>query len=671
MMASFRAPDPREKRSTQGRKGLCAFLSSGLLFGCMGTPTSPSPPPMPPRADLVLLSGQVVRLDPGQASVASASAASATASAVAVKDGRIVDVGSDEAVRAWIGAETQVVDVGGRAILPGLVDSHVHLVGLGLRRFGVDLVGTRSIDEITARIRDVLVSKASSDERASGDERGDGIDGTSGTSGTSGHGFDETTWLRGFGWDQNDWGRGRNSRKPFPTARDLDAISKNIPIVLTRIDGHALWANSKAMRLAGIGRRTKAPPGGEIVRRHGQPTGIFIDSAMALIQGQIPTPSDRDLKDALLLAQKECLTAGLTGVHDMNTDEATLRVLKSMDAEGELRLRVYAYLKGNDPGIGPVLTQGRPVATMATVATTSETPRLAVRGVKYLLDGALGSRGAALLSPYADERSNRGLLLLTPEQLEAGLQRADAAGFQVAVHAIGDRANRIALDAIERVFGVRGPEARPRIEHAQVVDPSDVPRFAAGGVIASMQPAHATSDMGWAEKRLGPKRIRSAYAWHTLLTANATIAAGSDAPVEDVSPVLGLFSAITRKDLLGTVDEGWYPDERMTPSEAVRAYTTGAAYASFSESDTGQIRKGYRADFTVLDVNPIDATEDELAGAQVQLTIVGGQVEFAREGMLRTPTDDALPASTPSGTTTSTTAAHLGPTSPTTTEGPA
>jgi predicted amidohydrolase YtcJ len=567
-----------------------AFSGFCTLLGCPPSAPPPEKPAVtvPPRADLVLVSGNVETLDPG----------TPKASAVAIKEGRIAAVGSDDDIKPWIGDQTRVVELHGKTVLPGLVDSHAHLAALGLRRFGVDLVGTRSLEEVRSRVKKAALAA----------KKGE--------------------WIIGRGWDQNDWESFKKKGLKFPSAKDLDDVSPDHPVMLHRIDGHAIWVNTKAMQFVGVDAHTKAKPGGEIVKgKSGKPSGIFIDNAMEIISDKTPAPSKDELKQAILAAQKECLAAGLVQVHDMGIGHPALTVLRELDQAGELKLRVYAFLDGSTEDLGAMLAAGPLIPTDAK-------SHLTVRGVKLFIDGALGSRGALLLKPYSDDKKSSGLLVTKPEVLQSRVMQATRAGFQVATHAIGDRGNQIVLDAYQKMLSATSSSGRtasilrPRIEHAQVVAPEDIGRFGKVGIIASMQPTHATSDMPWAESRLGKERLKGAYAWHSLLTANATIAAGSDAPVEDVSPVLGLYAAVTRKNLFGEPEGGWTPKQKMTRAEAVRAYTTGGAWASFRETEAGVIKKGYVADLTVLDKDPMTAPEDDLSGLRPQLTIVGGSIEL-------------------------------------------
>lgn len=572
-----------------------------LMHGCV-TPPPPDPAaaaPAPPRGDVVLLVG-------GAAPAPEAG----PITAVVVKDGRLAALGEAEALAPWIGPETRVIRMSRGVVMPGLVDAHLHLIGLGKRRLTLDLGGTRTLAEVKARVR------AAAEAAPPG------------------------AWLLGRGWDQNDW----SDHDGFPTAEDLDPVSGHHPVALTRVDGHALWVNTAALKKAAVTQQTRPAAGGRVVMKHGIPTGIFVDNAMALIREHIPAPGPEELKQAALRAQDECLAAGLTTVHDMGVTLDELAALKALDEQGALRLRVYAAHDGTAEDLTPAL------AMDPLIPDPAGPGRLTVRMVKFYADGALGSRGAALLADYSDDWGNAGLLLTDPTVLEARVRTAHARGYQVATHAIGDRANMTVLHVYHRVFGGDAAAARPRIEHAQVLAEVDIPRFGAEGVIASVQPTHATSDMPWAEKRLGPERIKGAYAWQSLLKSGAVLAAGSDAPVEEVAPVLGLYAARTRQDSLGLPEGGWHPEQALTGAEALAAFTTGARYAAFQEDTLGKLDAGYIADLTVLSVDPTTASPDALATAQVMLTMVGGEVLFLREGA-----EDPEPV--PEVTETATTAA--------------
>ncbi len=516
-------------------------------------------------ADLVLIARRVVTLDDARP----------TAEAIAVRDGRIAWVGAADAAAAHIGPATRVLRLPEAVIVPGLVDSHAHLVGLGRAMAELDLVGSTSAAEVAAKV-----------------------------AAAPGEG-----WLQGRGWDQNDW-----ADTAFPTHAPLSAAAPGRPVALRRIDGHALWVNDTAMRRAGIDAKTPDPPDGRLLRdAAGAPTGVLIDGAMALVQRHVPPPTDVDVRAWALAAVARCHAVGLTGVHDAGASAQMVRVFRALAAEGALRFRVHVLLDGDDPEIEPLVAAG-PV----------DDAFVAVRGVKLFADGALGSRGAWLGAPYADAPDTAGIPIVHGARLEALVARYAKAGFQVGVHAIGDAAAHDALDAFEAV-GPRGVALRFRLEHAQVVRPADRDRMARLGVLALVQPTHATSDMPWAERRLGAERVRWAYAWRSLRTAGVRLALGSDFPVERPNPLDGLYAAITRQDAAGSPPGGWYPGERLSAEEALRGYTVDAAYAAFVERRRGRIAPGQDADLTVLSADPLAATPPMLRDARVLGVVVAGR----------------------------------------------
>ncbi len=511
------------------------------------------------------------------------------ATAVAVAGDRVTFVGDDAGARALAGPDTRVVDVRGGLVLPGLVDAHAHLSSLGESLRILSLVGTRSAREIRSRVRDAQRSHPPGD------------------------------WLVGHGWDQNDW-----ETTGFPSWRDLEGTDDN-PVCLERIDGHALWLNRSALDACGIARATPDPPGGRIVRdRDGAPTGVLVDEAMRLATRRIPPPSDAERDARLRLAIAECNRLGLVGVHDAGTTAAAAASLRRLGARGELTLNVYSMADSDDPSFAR--------ACLHSGKSSEFGGRLVIRSLKLHADGALGSRGAALLAAYSDDPGNVGLLVQSSDTLLAWTREAVHAGFQVATHAIGDRANRIILDVYERVLAEAHPnDARLRVEHCQILDPADLGRFSRLGVVASMQPTHATSDMPWAEDRLGRARLIGAYAWRTLLDSGAVLAFGSDFPVESVNPLWGLFAAVTRQDHDGNPAGGWLAAQRVTLDEALRAFTWGAAYASFDETEAGTIEAGKRADLTVLDRNILNAAPRAILDARVTHTVVRGAVVYSAD----------------------------------------
>ncbi|NJD31150.1 MAG: amidohydrolase [Gammaproteobacteria bacterium] len=496
--------------------------------------------------------------------------------------GRIIAVGR----RADVLARSRgapVFDAAGATVVPGLIDAHAHLMGLGYALMHADLVGTRNKAEIIERLR-IFAAQLPPD-----------------------------AWLLGRGWDQNDW-----PEKEFPTATDLDAAFPARPVWLERIDGHAGWANSAAMRLVqrDLGGDWQ-PEGGRIVRRNGRPTGVFVDGATSLVDKVVPPPDEAFRTEALQRALAATAAVGLTGVHDMGTSLADLALYRRFADEGRLTMRVVAYADGDAAALDQLCRTG---------PYRHPGGRLRMAGAKFYADGALGSRGAALLDSYADDHGNRGILVTDPEALLNGMRKAHRCGLQVATHAIGDRGNRLVLDDYALVLGdaARG-DHRWRVEHAQVVALPDIPRFAQLRVVASMQPTHATSDMPWAETRLGSTRLAGAYAWRRFLQARVRLALGSDFPVESADPRLGFYAAVTRQDLAGYPPGGWLPDQKLTPIEALRGFTTDAAWAGFMEREVGRLAPGMRADFVVLDGDPLAVPPARLPKLKVLSTWLDGK----------------------------------------------
>jgi predicted amidohydrolase YtcJ len=534
-------------------------------------------------ATLVLDNGTVHTLD----------ARRPRAQAVAITGGVISAVGTRADIQPFIGPATRVIDLEGQTVIPGFHDSHAHLLNIGLAKMSVDLVGAASYREVIERVAPVTRSRPAGQ------------------------------WIVGRGWHEGKWKEATpGAVRGFPTHAALTAASPHHPVVLTRADGHALLANARAMQLAGITAETRAPEGGEILRdADGRPTGIFVDNAQALIR--VPPPDDEQRRRALGLALQECLADGVTSVDDAGAGPEMLSLYKERAEAGALPVRVYAMAGGFET----LKTLERPQIDVGHGFFT-------VRSVKLYVDGALGSRGAALLEPYADDPKNSGLLVNTPAVLLEATRHALAKGFQVCTHAIGDRGNRIVLDTYERAMkenaAVKDP--RLRIEHAQILDALDIPRFARLGVIASMQGIHATSDRPWAKDRLGMERVtEGAYVWQKLLKSGAHVTNGTDAPVEDLNPLRCLYASVTRQDEAGQPTGGFDPDQRMTREEALRSYTWEPAYATFQEERLGSIEAGKRADLTVLSKDIVTVPPAEILSTEVVYTIVDGVLRFQRD----------------------------------------
>ena len=480
-------------------------------------------------------------------------------------------------------------DMKGAHVVPGFIDSHAHVMALGLGTMTLDLSQTRSLDEALALIADYAAR------------------------------YPDRPWLLGHGWNQERWGLGR-----MPTAAELDAVVPGQPVWLSRVDGHAGWANSAALAAAEVTAQTRDPAGGRIVRQGNgrQPEGVLIDNAMALVDKAVPPPLAEDREQALYAAQKIFFEHGITAASDMGTSIEDWMTYRRAGDAGWLQMRIMAY--------------SRDLSEMLLIGGTGPTQwlyddRLRMGGIKVWLDGALGSRGARLKAPYADDPGNTGLDVINGTQLRNIISRAALDNFQVAIHAIGDAANDEALAAIDELAAEYPGERRWRIEHAQVVDPADIARFGQHGVIASMQPVHMTSDRLMAEARLGPDRIAGAYAWRSLRDTGALLAFGSDAPVEPVDVLAGLATAITRQDTSGEPAGGWLPEEKLTREQALAAYTAAGAFAGFAEGRFGSLAVGERADFVVLDVDPLLTSPEGLRGAKVLQTWVAGRRVYAAD----------------------------------------
>jgi len=529
------------------------------------------------QADLVVTNAQIYTSDVNRP----------VAEALAVRAGRIAFVGSNRGALALAGPRTERLDLAGKTVIAGMVDAHAHLLGLGQALRTVDLVGTRSYDEVIARVV----------ERAKTARPGE--------------------WIRGRGWDQNDWADTR-----FPTHAALSRSVPNNPVYLTRVDGHAALVNAKALELAQVTAATPDPSGGRFIRDSANnPTGVLVDNAQGIVGRVIPANSRAELREQTLAAIAEANRWGLTGIHDAGVAPEGIAVYEELAKEGRYNLRNYVMVRSSDSVLDAFMQRGPQKALYDG--------RLWIRAIKLVADGALGSRGAALLEPYSDDPGNTGLITTPPERIRSVAVRALKAGFQVNVHAIGDRANRIVLDQFEAALReVPTADHRFRIEHAQILRYQDIPRFAELDVIPSMQGSHQTSDMYWVPNRLGWARAQGAYAWRSLLNTGVVIPNGSDFPVEAVNPLISFHSFFTRQDADNFPPGGWMPEQRTTRQEALLSITLWPAYAAFMENESGSVTAGKYADFVVLDRDIMAVAPEAVLGTHVLLTVLGGKVVY-------------------------------------------
>ncbi len=548
-----------------------------LLFAC-----APTPPPGP-HPQLILYGGRIYT-----------QSRAGVVEAIALEEGRVLAIGSSEQIMALAGPKTEAIALQGRAVYPGFADSHAHLLGIGQAVSRLDLSGTRSFQEVLA-----LVAKRDQELPAG-------------------------AWLLARGWDQNDW-----PEPEFPDHRPLSSLVPQRPVLLERVDGHMLLANAAAMDAAGLTQQTLEPEGGRIGKlANGELSGIFQDQAEALFDDAIPKDTPEAIEHAILAAQGALHRQGITQFHDAGVSAEVFRVLEKMCRENTLQLRLHEMVEGADSAWLNQCFQRGPLEDVCGNGI------LVLRAVKLYADGALGSRGAALLEPYSDDLKQRGLILNTIEELQTAAEQCLEKGFQLCVHAIGDRAVRQTLDAYQAASAVvqeRLHKHRFRIEHAQVIHPDDIPRFFRLGVIPSMQTQHQTSDMDWAEQRLGPQRILGAYAWRSLLDRGCIIPGGSDAPVEQLDVVAEFAAACTRKNLAGEPDGGCYPQQKMSREEALQMLTTWPAIASFREHDLGQLAPGFRADLVVFSRDLMMVPQSEWDTCFPELTIFAGQVVWKKE----------------------------------------
>lgn len=548
------------------------LICVSVIFSC----GRPSP------ADLVLHGGKVVTVDENFS----------IHEAVAVRGDKIVFVGSNEDVEKYILPSTMVIDLEGQLVLPGLIDAHAHLHSLGDELTSLNITGTTSYQEIIDSVA-IRVQSTESGE-----------------------------WIVGGRWDQNDW-----EDKAFPMHDPLSEVSPDNPVYLTRIDGNAAFANQKALELAGITKDTPDPVGGVIIRKeNGDPTGVLVNRAMNLVSDNIPPDSEEHFKQKFLKAVRDCLSVGLTGVHEAGIGPQHIALYKNLIDNGQLNMRVYAML-----GEEKDLPLDMDLAAYFKKHRIEQYGRhlLSVRSIKLYFDGALGSRGAAFFEPYQDDPDNTGLLRITPEYITAISRAALEAGMGVNTHCIGVRGNRLCLEAYEKAMQENPkPDHRFRIEHAQILERQDVDKFVALGIIPAMQPTHCTSDMYFVEDRVGPERAKGAYAWRWFIDAGLVIPCGSDFPVESNNPLLGIYAAVTRQDPAGWPEGGWHPEQRMTIREAIKGFTIWAAFGAFQEDVLGSIEVGKYADFTVLDKDILEIAPKEILQTKTVYTIVGGQIRY-------------------------------------------
>ena len=553
-------------------------------------------------ADLVLTNGIISTMDENhpRASMIAIRGESIIAVAYNISDA----VKSEQAaeVQALIGPNTRVIDLGGKFAMPGFNDAHIHLFGAAYAKLQIDFTGVKSIPEFQDRIRARLKD------------------------------YKPGEWILGRGWDHTLW-----PEKKFPTRQNLDALSTDHPMVFGRLDGHVAIANSRALKIAGVTRDTPDPPGGHIERdaSSGEPTGMLEESAMSLVYGRIPRYSMEQRRRAFQLVMDKAVQYGVTSVQDnsvMDADDAAnygwqnFLVLDQLKREGKLKFHVTEWL----PFLVPVsrLEEMRRFGGSSTPENPGD-PWLKTGQVKLIMDGSLGSRTAAMLAPYSDDPSTSGILEIEPDRLKQMAIERDRAGFQLGFHAIGDRANRVALDTFAAVLEANGPrDRRDRVEHAQVVEAGDFARFGKLNVIASMQPAHLLDDERWATDRLGPERSRGAYAWHTMERNGVPLAFGTDYPVVPINPLRGIYACVTRQLTDGMPKRGWQPQERLRAKDCFRAYTVGSAFAQFEEQRKGTIAPGMLADIVVYPKDLNETRPSEILTIPVVMTIVGGKIVY-------------------------------------------
>jgi len=558
-------------------KSLIAVLS--LLWFCL----TPSFLPPAEPADVVFVNGNVYTVNEKQP----------RAEAIAVKGDRIVFVGSNANAKRFQGRGTRVIDLRGETVVPGMTDAHYHFIGVGQREMNLNLEGLTNLEDFLAKVKERV-------DRAKPGE-----------------------WVTGRGWIETFW-------KPpvFPTRWDLDKISPNNPVFLTRADGHGAVANSAALKIGGVTKDSKDPFGGQILRdkQTGEPVGMLLDNAQGFVSRHIPAPTQAEIEQAIILANKRSIELGLTQVQDPGGSYRDVDLYKKLYGEGKLKLRIYKAVYGPGPEAKRLLSEGPIIEAFGD--------RLNVRAIKVVSDGALGSRGAALLEPYSDAPDSKGFLRVKEEDLLPMLKEALQKGIQVQTHAIGDYANRFILDEYEKALNAvpkserKIAEPRWRDEHSQIVNPVDIPRFAKLGIIPSMQASHAIGDLHFAPSRLGMKRLEGAYAWQSFIKSGVIVPGGSDAPVERGEPMIEFYAAVARKDIRGFSGEGWHPEEKVTREQALKMLTIWPAQAAFEENVRGSIEGGKLADLTILSADIMKIPEMEILKTHCVMTVIGGEVVY-------------------------------------------
>jgi predicted amidohydrolase YtcJ len=556
------------------------LIAASLLLLTLFTPT---PAPVQSAADIVFKNGNVY----------TANDKAAKAQAIAVKGDRIVFVGTNAAAQKFVGAKTRVVDLRGNTVLPGFTDAHQHLSGVGQREMTLNLEGTTSLDDLLAKVK-VRVDQTKPGE-----------------------------WVTGRGWIETHW-----QPPVFPTRWDLDKVSPNNPVILGRADGHGAVANSAALKLAGVDKNTPDPFGGEVSKdkQSGEPNGMLLDAAQGLVRRKVPPTSAEDAERAVVLGVRRDIELGWTQIQDAGGSYADVDIFKKLYEAGTIKLRIYKAVYGPGPNAARLLKEG--------AITGAYGNRFNVRTIKVVSDGALGSRGAALLGPYSDAPDTSGFLTVKAAELRPMLIEALRKGIQVETHAIGDRANRFILDEYEAALKAvpvaerKIAEPRWRVEHAQIVNPADIPRFAKLGVIPSMQPSHAIGDLFFAPSRLGIERLAGAYAWESFIKSGVVVPGGSDAPVERGEPMIEFYAAVARKDQKGFSAEGWHPEEAVTRDQALKMFTIWPAYAAFEETLRGTIEIGKLADLTILSADIMTIPAPEILKTRCVMTVINGEVVY-------------------------------------------